>query len=97
MARTANTCSKSCDKTIEFKFYAPQAKKVYVGGDFNNWKPEKTPLKKDKSGNWSTEVKIKPGRYQYRYLVDGLWQNAQEPVECIPNAFGSWNCVIQVS
>jgi len=97
MAKAAKTCSKSCDKTIGFKFYAPQAKKVYVGGDFNGWKPEKTPLKKDKTGNWSTEVQLKSGRYQYRYLVDGVWQNAQEPVECIPNAFGSWNCVIQVS
>lgn len=96
MARTTKACTKSCEKTIEFKFYAPQAKKVSVGGGFNDWKPEKTALKKDAKGNWKTSVTLSPGRYEYRYLVDGVWQNAQEPVECVPNAFGSWNCVVTV-
>ena len=97
MARAAKTCTKSCDKEINFKFYAPQAKKVSVGGSFNGWKPEKTPLKKDTKGNWTGSVKLTSGRYEYRYLVDGAWQNAQEPVECVPNAFGSWNCVANIS
>lgn len=96
MARAAKTCTKSCDKEIEFKFYAPKSKKVFVAGCFNNWKPEKTPLKKDANGNWTATVKLAPGRYEYKYLVDGVWQNAQEPVECVPNAFGSWNCVKSV-
>ena len=106
MAKSASkTCSQSsCDKparkiiekTVEFKFYAPQAKKVSVGGCFNNWKPEKTVLKKDAKGNWTGSVVLSSGRYEYRYLVDGAWQNSQEPVECVPNAFGSWNCVVSV-
>ncbi len=93
------TCSgkKSGDKAIDFKFYAPEAKKVELGGDFNGWKANKTPLKKDATGNWKTSLKLKAGRYQYRYLVDGTWQNAQEPVECVPNSFGSWNCVVEVA
>ena len=87
----------ACDKTLDFKYYAPQAKTVELGGDFNNWKADKNPLKKDATGNWTTSLKLKAGRYQYRYLVDGVWQNAQEPVECVPNAFGSWNCVVEVA
>jgi len=87
----------TCEKTLDFKFYAPQAKKVELGGDFNGWKASKTPLKKDATGNWKVSLKLKAGRYQYRYLVDGVWQNAQEPVECVPNSFGSWNCVAEVS
>jgi 1,4-alpha-glucan branching enzyme len=100
MAKTMTKCcptTKTCEKTTDFKFYAPQAKKVDLGGDFNNWKANKTPLTKDASGNWKTSLKLKSGRYQYRYLVDGVWQNAQEPVECVPNAFGSWNCVVEVT
>jgi 1,4-alpha-glucan branching enzyme len=93
---TASSSTSTCDKTSDFKFYAPQAKKVELGGDFNNWKANKNPLTKDASGNWKTSLKLKSGRYQYRYLVDGIWQNAQEPVECVPNAFGSWNCVVEV-
>ena len=92
----SQTCSKSCDKTVEFKFYAPQAKKVSVGGSFNGWNPGKTPLKKDANGNWKASVVLGLGRYEYRYLVDGDWQEDQEAGERVPNAFGSWNCVLQV-
>jgi 1,4-alpha-glucan branching enzyme len=100
MAKMTTKCcptSSTCEKTTDFKFYAPKAKKVELGGDFNNWKANKTPLTKDAAGNWKTSLKLKSGRYQYRYLVDGIWQNAQEPVECVPNTFGSWNCVIEVA
>ena len=100
MAKLATKCctkTSTCEKTVDFKFYAPQAKKVELGGDFNSWKANKTPLKKDAAGNWKTSLTLKAGRYQYRYLVDGIWQNAQEPVECVPNAFGSWNCVVEVA
>ncbi|MFA5167751.1 MAG: isoamylase early set domain-containing protein [Candidatus Omnitrophota bacterium] len=99
MARVTKCCTSTsvCDKTTDFKYHASQAKKVGLGGDFNNWKADKNPLKKDATGNWKASLKLKAGRYQYRYLVDGVWQNAQEPVECVPNAFGSWNCVVEVA
>ncbi|HOW58178.1 MAG TPA: glycogen-binding domain-containing protein [Candidatus Omnitrophota bacterium] len=95
-ASTSKCCTSTCAKEIEFKFYAPLSKKVGVGGTFNGWKAEKNPLKKDENGNWKAAVKLAPGRYEYRYCVDGDWQSAQEPVECVPNAFGSWNCVVEV-
>ncbi|MDD5671311.1 MAG: isoamylase early set domain-containing protein [Candidatus Omnitrophica bacterium] len=79
-----------------FVYYAPQADKVSIVGNFNNWNTTKTPLKKASKGNWKVELKLAPGRYEYRYLVDGTWQNDQRPVECVPNSFGSWNCVIEV-
>jgi 1,4-alpha-glucan branching enzyme len=99
MAKVMKCCvgTGTSEKTVDFKFYAPQAKKVELGGCFNNWKSSKNPMKKDATGNWKTSLKLKPGRYQYRYLVDGVWQNAQEPGECVPNAFGSWNCIMEVA
>jgi len=84
------------EKATSFEFYAPQAKKVELAGDFNNWTASKCPLKKDPDGKWRTSMKLKAGRYGYRYLVDGSWQNDQRPVKCEPNAFGSWNCIIEV-
>ncbi|MBU9888605.1 MAG: glycoside hydrolase family 13 [Candidatus Omnitrophica bacterium] len=96
MARTAKGSSSPCAKTVDFKFYAPQAKKVGVGGSFNNWNAEKNALKKDANGNWKASLKLSSGRHEYRYCVDGAWFNSQDPVECVPNAFGSWNCVVEV-
>ena len=96
MAKATKCSTATCEKTIDFKFFAPQAKKVGLGGSFNNWNAAKAPLKKDATGNWKTSLKLSAGRHEYRYLVDGMWLNAQDPVECVPNAFGSWNCVIEV-
>lgn len=87
--------SKSSQKII-FEYYAPQAKKVELAGTFNDWNSSKTPLKKDKEGKWKVSLTLPPGRYEYRYFVDGVWQNDQRPVECVPNPFGTWNCVLQI-
>jgi len=87
--------NKAAVKT-EFEFYSPEAQKVSVAGTFNDWKEEKTPLKKDATGKWKVSLLLPAGRYEYRYLVDGLWQNDQRAGECVPNAFGTWNCVVEV-
>ncbi len=83
-------------RKIEFEFYAPQTKKVELAAAFNDWNASESPLKKDRDGKWRITVNLPPGRYEYRFLVDGDWQNDQRPVECIPNAFGTWNCVLEV-
>lgn len=83
-------------KKVIFEFYAPQAEKVELAGCFNNWQSRDTSLRKDRNGKWKVELSLPQGRYEYRYLVDGNWQNDQKPVECIPNPFGSWNCVLKI-
>ncbi|MBI4115753.1 MAG: isoamylase early set domain-containing protein [Candidatus Omnitrophica bacterium] len=83
-------------KDVEFEFYSPLALMVHLAGTFNNWDVQACPLKKDKEGKWKTTLSLSTGRYEYRYLVDGVWENDQRPVECVPNAFGSWNCVVTV-
>ena len=83
-------------KKIEFEFFAPQAERVQLAGTFNHWNPSQTELKKDRSGKWRASLLLAPGRYEYRYWVDESWQNDQHPVECVPNVFGTWNCVVEV-
>lgn len=84
-------------RKLIFEYYAPSAQKVQVAGTFNHWNQEGHLLKRERNGKWRLQLELPPGRYEYRYLVDGVWENDQRPVECIPNAFGSWNCVVTVS
>lgn len=88
---------KKLGTKVEFEFFAPESKKVQLAGTFNDWKAEETPLKKDRNGVWKTSLNLPSGRYEYRFLVDGDWQNDQKPKECIPNEYGSWNCVIEIA
>ena len=86
------------EKEIQFEFYAPLALEVGLGGTFNSWEASKHKLRKDQEGRWRLAIKLKPGRYEYRYLVDGNWQNDQRSnVACVPNSFGTWNCVVEVA
>ncbi len=80
-------------KKVPFEFVAPDAQKVYLTGDFNNWDPKKSLMKKDKKGVWKATVTLKQGRYEYRFLVDGNWENDPACCDCVPNEFGSKNCV----
>ncbi len=83
-------------KKTELKIYAPQAKKVNLAGSFNNWDMKSLRAKKDSKGNWSASVSLKPGKYEYKFLIDGSWVNDPRCLACVANAFGTHNCVIEV-
>lgn len=86
----------SAMKTKSFKFYAPQAKSVKLAGSFNNWDAASLSAKKDSRGNWIAKVNLKPGRYEYKFLVDGSWVNDPGCANSIGNCFGSQNSIIEV-
>ncbi len=84
---------------VEFLIKAPQAKSVLLAGDFNNWQPQKTPLKlRGKDGLWSVAVPLTKGtEYQYKFVVDGSW--IEDPVRTDKKEVfaGVYNSVIKVN
>ncbi len=85
------------DDTVVFVTLYPRADSVQVAGDFNNWQPEKTPMQSvGNSGVWQTKLSLPAGRYHYRLVVDGQWQ--QDPYNELTelNPFGEFNSVIEV-
>ncbi len=83
-------------KPVELKFYAPQAKRVSLAGSFNNWDTKLLGARKDSKGNWTVKVNLKPGRYEYKFFVDGSWLNDPHCNSCVSNAFGTQNCTIEI-
>ena len=49
-----------------------EAEKVYLSGDFNAWNGAEIAMTREE-GKWETPVALKPGNYQYKYVVDGEW------------------------
>ena len=94
MARTC--CASTSAKSAMFQLSAPQAKKVGLAGSFNNWNPKGIAAKKDSKGNWSVKLDLKPGRYEYKFLVDGNWMNDPSCNSCVPNSFGTHNCILDI-
>jgi 1,4-alpha-glucan branching enzyme len=83
--------------SIEFKLVAPDAKEVYLVGEFNDWNASQYRLRRYKHGTYKKKLQLKPGRYQYLFLVDGEWLTDPDHLEKTPNPFGSENSVITVS
>jgi len=100
------TMSKPMQETVKekikdfvistFSLVAPEAENVYLAGDFNHWYLDESSRMQKVNGRWQTDVKLKPGVYQYRFIVDGKWQNDPQNKRKIENIFGDSNSVIEV-
>ena len=101
----AKTRSKACEKkkkcaktpATEFRLQAPEAKTVYLAGDFNEWNETEYRVRRYKGGVFIKKLELKPGRYEYKFVVDGVWTNDPANPVTQPNDFGSENSVIVVN
>jgi 5'-AMP-activated protein kinase regulatory beta subunit len=83
-------------KRWTFSLEAAEAKEVVLMGDFNNWSPEKHPMRRDENGMWNKVVVLSPGNYEYKFLVDGQWREDPRNNYLCPNCFGTYNSVIKL-
>jgi len=82
---------------VMFVTLYPNAQSVSIAGDFNNWQPEQTYMTKvGQSGVWQTKINLNPGRYRYRLVVDGQWQQDPYNEMVESNPFGEHNSVLEV-
>lgn len=93
MKKESSEKAKSKSKKVQFNLYAPEAERVFLAGDFNNWDFNDLPMKKAKKGTWEANFALPPGRYEYRFRVDGVWHDDPNATERVENPFGSQNSV----
>ena len=59
-------------RLVRLMFDAPDARRVAVAGDFNEWDSEATPLSRDeRSRRWSVTLALRDGEHRYAFVVDG--------------------------
>jgi len=83
-------------RNLTFVFSGPNAKRVSVSGEFNGWSPDATPMKRRSDGQWEKTLALKPGRYQYKFVVDGNWTHDPTARENVRNEHGSLNSVTEI-
>ncbi|MCD6294915.1 MAG: glycogen-binding domain-containing protein [Deltaproteobacteria bacterium] len=93
-ATTAKTQIKR--KRVTMTFEAPDAETVSLMGDFNQWNAKKHPMKQVEHGVWRKIIVVPPGRYEYRFMVDGRWRNDPANNQTRANCFGSTNNILGV-
>ncbi len=93
----AKAPAKPADKTVTFTVHAEKGKEVYLAGEFNKWDPTaKKMAYKAKEGVYAATVKLAPGSYQYKFVIDGTWCADPENVESVQNCQGTFNSVFNV-
>nr|WP_321234099.1 hypothetical protein [uncultured Psychroserpens sp.] len=71
------------------------AKHIIVAGSFNRWNEEDFEMYKIENG-WELKLNIKPGEYEYRFIVDGHWMEDPSNPSKVINEFGEYNSYINV-
>ena len=84
------------EQEVVLRCYAPEAKVVQVAGTFNGWHPEASPLEHTPAGEWTVRLMLKSGRYEYRFVVDGVWADDPQAAQSAPNPHGGLNAVLTV-
>ena len=83
---------------VTFSVPAEDAKKVAVVGDFNNWSPKGSALKKLKNGTFEGTFDLpKEQTFEFKYIVDGNFVNEAEADRYQWNEFaGAENSVLEL-
>jgi glycosidase len=75
--------------------YKGLAKEVKIKGEFNGWNANQTILTLSNEVFQST-LNLKPGRYQYLFVIDGREIRDPENKDSVENGMGGWNSVLQL-
>jgi cyclomaltodextrinase len=74
-----------------------QPKKVALAGIFNGWSTDKTPLTgPNEKGEYTVDLPLEPGKYGYKFVVDGKWMLDPNNPETEDNGMGDKNSVVTV-
>jgi len=88
---------RQAEDAVMFTTLYPRASTVQIAGDFNNWQPENTPLQKvGENGVWQIKLPMAKGKYRYRLVVDGQWQQDPYNESTELNPYGEYNSVLEV-
>jgi len=86
----------STPEGVMFTVEASDAEQVHLAGDFNDWTLDGSEMELI-DGIWTKVVKLPPGRYRYRYVIDGQWQS--DPLNTVvePSAYGGHDSILVVA
>jgi 5'-AMP-activated protein kinase regulatory beta subunit len=88
---------KTTRRRVTFSLHAPDFRYVSLVGEFNNWDPEKHPMKCNDNGLWTKTVVLAPGVYEYKFLADENWMLDTKNEHSRLNSYGTLNSLITVS
>ncbi len=81
---------------VRFTLFEPSAREVALCGSFNGWSTATGSMHRTEDGHWETTLALAPGRYEYKFVVDGQWLPDPHASENVMNEYGTLNSVLEV-
>jgi 1,4-alpha-glucan branching enzyme len=83
---------------VLFRYRNPDAKRVHLVGDFNDWSPTADPMTDENGdGEWTLFYPLGVGTYAYKFLVDGKnWVADPANPTSEPDGFNGRNSIVKV-
>jgi hypothetical protein len=72
------------------------ANEVILSGSFNGWNEQELKMNKVPEG-WRLSAELPPGRYEYKFIVDGEWMHDPVNKEKVKNEHETFNSVLYVT
>ncbi|RJR28938.1 glycoside hydrolase [Candidatus Microgenomates bacterium] len=70
---------------------------AFLVGDFNDWDETAMPMNRWSDGSFRVTVLLEAyNEYQFRYLVNGQWQNDLHADKYVPSPFSGDNSVVVI-
>lgn len=84
--------------SVRLSLYAPDAQSVTVAGTFNKWSTNAHVMIRQTNGVWTIELPLRPGVYDYMFVIDGSKWIADPNAESFhDDGFGQKNSVLRIN
>ena len=83
-------------EVVVFRNHNPEAHEVQLAGDFNDWMPHTTPMRRQSNGDFETRLRLSRGCYRYRLVIDGRWSHDLGNPRVETNEYGELNSIVEV-
>ena len=85
------------NRLCDFSLKREGVREVHIVGDFNNWSiSDKSLLWQKGEGVWQKRIALEPGRYRYKFVIDGEWTTDPSNHALEPNPYGGLDSILEL-
>ncbi len=83
-------------REVVLDFQDLACRRLQIAGDFNDWIPDGGVETREHAGSWQKVLHVPEGAYEYRIIIDGVWQLDPTNPNEVPNQLGGNNSLLRV-
>lgn len=81
----------------QFTYYQKGLQSIALVGEFNDWDDDSTTMTEVSPGVWTVSLRLRPGVYEYQFILNGRQRVTDPTMPQTSSDFGSPNSVVTVS